>query len=243
MRVKLTGGPEEFLGISLDEFCADHNKGEAYNHITVAISGAVTCAIPLSLLFKATPYFNYVGKYIGVNALRLGASSSTPMTYENTTCVALGCAGNYKPVGMFLGTIDPAYDGIRLLLQIVPKLEKVKTESNLGEDPADISASESAAAVDPPPAVDLPAATNLPACLSIHEPKTPMANQLDKNGRQNRRLRKNGCATRKKSLKLRIKPRATEKKSFELYQLYKLVQPDISTVAPSFHGRLFSDPF
>ena len=65
--VTLEGPPERFLGISLDEFCADHDKGEEYNHITVAIAGAVTCATPNAKMFE-TRYndLNFVGKYVGV---------------------------------------------------------------------------------------------------------------------------------------------------------------------------------
>lgn len=141
--VTLEGPPEQFLGISLDEFCADNDKGEAHNHITVAIAGAVTCATPNAKMFE-TNYneLNVVGKYVGVRTY------DNKMEYEGKTCTALGCVEEFTTIGTLLGVLDPAYDGIRLLLQTVPEQGEadLTTGSRLGKAAAEKKAAEKKAA-------------------------------------------------------------------------------------------------
>ncbi len=120
----------DFFGISTDEFVADFSKGDACNHISCAIAGAVSCATPNSIFIRNAQRTNptsdvvKLGQPVGYNEKQQYADT---MEYNSSVCHAVctvpanisgNAAGTLKSIGTFLGYLDYVEsDGIRILLR------------------------------------------------------------------------------------------------------------------------------
>ena len=135
--VSLAGYTNNFFGISTDFFVAHHSRGEATNHISVAISGLVTIATPN--VYVQNAYFGSAAAVLGnvQDAPRLG------MMYEGTTCTPVRCA-DLRPIaanfhiGRYIRHIDQSYDGIAVILKGKPHSVSISaTAGELDDGPAE----------------------------------------------------------------------------------------------------------
>lgn len=151
--VTLIGLEENFFGISTELFVAHHSRGEASNHMPVAISGLVTIATPNAIFNQRSQGFQ---PPFGTDAY---TNFDKSMEYEDTICIP---TENFRDrptepkrdIGRYIRHLDQSYDGIAVILKGKPhEVSIMDTAGALDDGPAE----PAPAPVRPPPVRTAPA--------------------------------------------------------------------------------------